>query len=185
MLAANDLTHPAILSTYLCSVFYKSVILASFVITEFFRAAFASKCVPSDTTWVGCALPLTALIVNQFNNPATWFRTKPARDLISHCIYAPKQTCVLTGLLVVSILWQILPPSCWRSQPEESLGRSSPDGQLSLSLLALRFMVVPFRAWLITDSIRPMLKDLHIITTVRAGWPILWAYLLARLLPPY
>ena len=55
--------------------------------------------------------------------------------------------------------------------------------EVSLLIFASMFILVPFLAWIITLTIRPILLKRYIIPTIAISWPILLAFLISRTFP--
>lgn len=183
LLAVNSLAHAAIVLTHLYGLFYSGSILVAHVISDRYMKRFRPRNYLSILLGWSLLLPFATTIINQSNNDAKWFTVKSLSELVSYFIFTPRLPHLLIGFLLTSICLRLISSLQHPSPTRESPDIADARAELSLLLLALGFLTVPILAYVITLTIKPVLGSRYIIPTVTTGWPILLAYLTARLFP--
>jgi hypothetical protein len=179
-LALNWLIHCAIVLTHLYGAFYSGAILIAFVIRDRYFGMLRTKVYLSVLlSWLVLFM-LAPVLINQSNNSARWFIRLGFSQTINLLIPFPRFYWFVLAILLVSAL-------VYLAQRNRQIAITKDESQLKseagLLIFAVLLMMVPFIAWFITMTIKPMLDDKYILPTITLGWPILLTYLIARLLP--
>lgn len=186
-LVPNTFIHGFIVLTHLYGILYSGAIVSAFLLRDSHFKMFRLNVYLSVILGWLFLLPFIPSILNQANNHAKWFSRISASQLLRYFIFTSKfgLLFLLLSMLVVSISLYIVQATNRRNEkkPTPSNINLFPETEFSLLVLAGTFMTVPVIAWIISQTIIPMLNERYIIPTIAISWPIILAYLSSKIFP--
>jgi hypothetical protein len=182
LLGANILIHGAIVLTHVYGTLFSGAILFAFVLRDRFSKVFRIDVYLSVVLGWLFLVPFISSILNQANNSAKWWWVMSTSEFLNIIVFSSKLPFLILVLLLISGFMNI---NQFINQDEVKTHRDirDPITEISLLIVAGGFMAVPFFAWIISMTIKPMLLDRYIIPTIAISWPIFMAYLSSCIFP--
>ena len=182
-LIVNGLTHCAIVLTHLYGGFYSGAILGAFVVRDYYFGTFRKSVYFSVAfSWM-ILIILSPVLISQSDNSAKWFVPYSLWATINLSTPFPQFYFFILVLLLISILLYVAEVTTFKEPDALDTDQTRRNSRIGLLIFAVFLLMVPFVAWVITATIRPIFNDRYILPTITLSWPILLAYLVAQLAP--
>lgn len=183
-LIINGLTHCAIVLTHLYGAFYSGAILGAFVVRDYYFGTFRKSVYLSVAfSWIILFL-LSPILISQSDNSAKWFVPYSLWGTINLSMPFPQFYFFILLLLVISSTLYVTEMATVHNKLNVvDTNGTQLNSRIALLIFAVCVLTVPFLAWVITATIKPIFNDRYILPTITLSWPILLTHFVAQVAP--
>ena len=187
LISLNTFIHIAIVQTHLFGALYTVAIALSLIVRDKYFKLFRPKIYFSIILSLISIIPYIPSFLNQADagNPRTWISPPSLRELFPLGIidFSSLSIFNIVFLLVILIsiyglrsLFKINNLLSFRGNSQAS---QDINGEISLVIVAVVFLLVPVFVWIISRTIKPIFVDRYMIPST-FSWSIIVAHLLSR-----
>jgi len=187
LISLNTFIHIAIVQTHLFGALYTVAIALSLIVRDKYFKLFRPKIYFSIILSLISIIPYIPSFLNQADagNPRTWISPPSLRELFPLGIIDFSSLSIFNILFLLVILISIyglrslfkinnLLSFRGNSQASQDI-----NGEISLVIVAVVFLLVPVFVWIISRTIKPIFVDRYMIPST-FSWSIIVAHLLSR-----